>query len=272
MDTPLKSKKKKDGKNPIRFKMLFTSPLMPNWNKVSHDDTTFILNTLQHKFTSIGLQKKEVKVFRPWRKKQAPAPPSASVSDANKAEDLPKGGWTDVTARRQLALGINEVTKALERNVLQLVLVCTSVNPKHMTDHLIGLSVSRGVPACQVARLSEFVTKVLGLKSVLALGFRRGVLPGDHEVFADTVEAILPKVPSINGAWLHGLLPGVGLLRTDTAKEEKVEKRKGKKRNLEPEVDVQESSSNPTLQPLNVKKIVANPAKKKRNQFQKKTK
>uniref|UniRef100_A0A8C5AGR1 Uncharacterized protein n=1 Tax=Gadus morhua TaxID=8049 RepID=A0A8C5AGR1_GADMO len=36
-------------------------------------------------------------------------------------------GWTDMSARRQLAIGINEVTKALERNQLRLVLVCKLV-------------------------------------------------------------------------------------------------------------------------------------------------
>ncbi|XP_077576410.1 ribonuclease P protein subunit p38 [Stigmatopora nigra] len=257
MDTPGKSKKKKDGKNPIRFKMLFTSPYTIKWNQVSPADMTFIQNTLKQKFTSIGLKKREVKVFRPWKKKQVP------VSHAKMA----KGGWTDVTARRQLAVGINEVTKGLEKNILQLVLVCMSAKPNHMTDHLIGLSVSRGVPACQVAGLSELMTEPLGLKSVLALGFRRG-----RKLFADTVKAILPKVPSLNAPWLQDELPGVELQPTVTAKEEKVGMGKGKKRKLESEVDVQESPSNPTLQPLNVKKIVANVAKKKRKTSRKKNK
>ncbi|XP_057689590.1 ribonuclease P protein subunit p38 [Corythoichthys intestinalis] len=272
MGTPVKSASKKDGKKPIRVKTLFTSPFPQKWSPLPQKDMHFILTTLKEKLISVGLEKKEVKVFRPWRKKRNPAPPSASVSDANKVEDSPKGGWTDLAARRQLALGINEVTKALERNQLQLVLVCKSVKPKHMTNHLIGLSASRGVPACQVPRLSESVAEPLGLKSVLALGFRRGGLQAKDEVFTDIVEAIIPKVPSLDVAWLQDVAPSVGLQGNITAKEEEVEKRTGLKRKMEPEVELQESSSISTLQPLIVKKIVSNPAKKKRKRKQKQAK
>ncbi|XP_061632841.1 ribonuclease P protein subunit p38 [Phyllopteryx taeniolatus] len=275
MDTPRKSVSKKAVKKPIRVKTLFTSPFTLNWSPLPQKDMNFILTTLNEKLISMGLEKKEVKVFRPWKKKRGPVP--SSLSDVNEVNDLTKGGWTDVAARRQLALGINEVTKGLERNQLKLVLVCKSVKPKHMTNHLIALSASRGVPACQVPRLSVTVAQPLGLKSVLALGFRHSGRQGgsdddNGEAFTDAVEAIIPRVPSLDVAWIQGATPGVELQHNVGTKEEEGGQRTGKKRKLEPDDQVPESSASCTLQPLKVKKIVSNPAKKKRKQKPKQAK
>ncbi|XP_049438996.1 ribonuclease P protein subunit p38 [Epinephelus fuscoguttatus] len=265
-----KSAKKEIKKPP---KTSFASPFPPQWGTIPQEDMHFILKTLKDKLVSVGLKKKEVKVFRPWRKKKDKKPAATSesepvpqVSQEAQAQDSPKTGWTDVAMRKQLAIGINEVTKALERNELKLLLVCKSVMPKHMTNHLIALSVTRGVPACQVPRLSQSVSEPLGLKSVLALGFRQ-CASKDDEVFTDTVGAITPKVPPVDVAWLQGAAPSV--TPEDPAdmeeEEEDGKKRKGQKRKLESESDqVIESASSCTLQPLKVKRIVANPAKKRK--------
>lgn len=260
---------KKDIKRPIQAKTSFTSPFTPQWSPLPQEDMHFILKTLKEKLISTGLEKKEVKVFRPRRKKKDRTPSATSEPVPEVSQDTPvhdsspKHGWTDVAARRQLAVGINEVTKALERNELRLVLVCKSVKPKHMTSHLIALSATRGVPACQVPRLSQSVSQPLGLKSVLALGFRQ-CASKDDEVFTDTVDAITPRVPSLGVAWLQGAAVGVTPEHPVDLEEEDGEKR-GQKRKLESESEVTESASSCTLQPLKVKKIIANPAKKKQN-------
>ncbi|KAF1387908.1 hypothetical protein PFLUV_G00084800 [Perca fluviatilis] len=261
---------KKEIKKYIPVKTSFTSPFSPKWGQLPQEDMHFILKTLKDKLCSTGLEKKEVKVFRPWRKKNDQKPSATSelvpqVSQDGQVQDSPKNGWTDVATRRQLAIGINEVTKALERNELRLVLVCKSVKPKHMTDHLIALSATRGVPACQVPRLSPSVSEPLGLKSVLALGFRR-CASKDDEVFTDTVDAITPRVPPLDVEWLQGAAPRVTPKDpVDMEEEEEVGKKKGQKRKLESKSEVvTESASSCTLQPLKVKKIVANPAKKRK--------
>ncbi|KAI4811173.1 hypothetical protein KUCAC02_014090 [Chaenocephalus aceratus] len=269
---------KKESKKYIPTKTSFTSPFTPKWGPLPQEDMHFILNTVKDKLVSMGLEKKEVKVFRPWRKKKDPKPaatpePVPQVSEVQ-MKDAPKNGWTDVAARRQLAIGVNEVTKALERNELRLLLVCKSVKPKHMTDHLISLSATRGVPACQVPRLSQSVSEPLGLKSVLALGFRH-CASKDEEVFTDTVEAITPRVPSLDVAWLQGASPRVTSVDpVDMEEKEEDGQKKGQKRKLESETEtvaVTESTSSYTLQPLKVKKIVANPAKKIKKAIQRKT-
>ena len=261
---------KKESKKYIPVKTSITSPYPPQWGPLPQEDMHFILKTLMAKLVSMGLEKKEVKVFRPWRKKKqqkaaATSEPVPQVSPDQQVQDPPTYGWTDVAARRQLAIGINEVTKALERNELRLLLVCKSVRPKHMTDHLKALSATRGVPACQVPRLSHSVSEALGLKSVLALGFRQWASK-DEEVFTDTVDALTPRVPALNVAWLRGAAPIVTPGEPADMEEEDVgekkKKKKGQKRKLESECE--EFTSSCTLQPLKVKKIVANPAKKRK--------
>ncbi|KAM6994582.1 ribonuclease P protein subunit p38 isoform 1-T2 [Tautogolabrus adspersus] len=261
---------KKEIKKPIPTKTSFTSPFNPKWSPLPQEDMHFILNTLKDKLVSTGLEKKEVKVFRPWKKRRdkksiSTPEPHPEVSKDAPVQVSPKNGWTDVAARRQLAIGINEVTKALERNELKLLLVCKSVRPKHMTDHLIALSATRGVPACQVPRLSQSLSVPLGLKSVLALGFRY-CASKDDEAFTDTVEAITPRVPSLDVTWLQAAAQSVKPEDSVHPEEEQegVGEKKGQKRKLESESEVTESASPCTLQPLKVKRIVANPTKKRK--------
>lgn len=246
---------KKESKRYIPTKTCFTSPFTPKWSPLPQEDMHFILNTLKENFVSMGLEKKEPKVFRPWRKKKKPEAAQSQDSDLQVSQDAasqesPKSGWTDVAARRKLAIGINEVTKALERNELKLLLVCKSVKPQHMMEHLITLSATREVPACQVPRLSQSVSEPLGLKSVLALGFRQ-CLPQERDVFSNVVEAILPKVPPLDVPWLQ-----------DTPASLKPEENRGQKRRLETESEEGTPVSSTTLQPLKVKKIVPNSARK----------
>ncbi|XP_029927975.1 ribonuclease P protein subunit p38 [Myripristis murdjan] len=258
---------KKEMKKQIPAKTSFSSPFSQQWSSLPQEDMHFILQTLKKKLVSIGLEKKEVRVFRPWRKKKDKKPCAASESlpvqsqDSQVPEAGLRNGWTDGAARRQLAIGINEVTKALERNQLQLVLVCKSVRPKHMTTHLIPLSATRHVPACQVPRLSESVSEPLGLKSVLALGFRNCTSKEDG-IFTDTVDAIIPRVPTLDVAWLQGTEAHLSARGLDQLEEDVGEKR-GQKRKCEDEPEKVAESSGCTLQPLKVKKIIANPSKKR---------
>ncbi|XP_061572807.1 ribonuclease P protein subunit p38 [Cololabis saira] len=269
MGTPGKAAKKEQ-KRQIPAKTSFTSPLASKWSSLPQEDMIFILKTLKDKLISTGLEKKEEKVFRLWRKKKegklAPASePVPQVSGDVKVCDPTRNGWTDVAARRQLAIGINEVTKALERNELQLVLVCKSVRPNHMTNHLIALSATRGVPACQVPRLSQSVSEPLGLKSVLALGFRQCSSKED-EIFSDTIDAIKPRVPSLDVVWLQGATPRVTLEKPTGMGEKKEEggEMRGQKRKLVSESEVPDSPFFSTLQSLKVKRIVPNPARKRK--------
>ncbi|XP_060756923.1 ribonuclease P protein subunit p38 [Neoarius graeffei] len=179
---------------------------------------------------------------------------SDSVDTNEPIQESQERGWTDKHLRNELAIGINEVTKGLEKNELGLVLVCDSVQPLHMTSHLIPLSQTRSVPACQVPSLSTSLASSLGLSSVLALGFKR-----QSGAFADMIAALAPKVPPQNVAWIpagtRASEPEVVQVSEKTEESWRVRKRK-----REDSPDVQKDQV-PSLQPLQVKRIIPNPSK-----------
>uniref|UniRef100_A0A3B4C0K2 Ribosomal protein eL8/eL30/eS12/Gadd45 domain-containing protein n=1 Tax=Pygocentrus nattereri TaxID=42514 RepID=A0A3B4C0K2_PYGNA len=246
MATPAQAKKQK--KKPIPVKTSLDNPYSLRWTLLRRSENEFILQTLKDRMDTVGLWKnpRKVKDFRSRRKAKK------RDSEPAEAENTPRGpGWSDEAVRRQLALGINEVTKGLERDELSLVLVCGSARPAHMTNHLIPLSKTRAVPACQVPGLSASLSGVLGVSSVLALGIRRRTID-----FADTVRQIAAKVPPVRVAWMPA--------------DSFIDPSKGQKRKLE--ADDEDPSL--SLQPLKVKKTIPNPSKirkpKKKKKAQKK--
>ncbi|XP_012658832.1 ribonuclease P protein subunit p38 [Otolemur garnettii] len=252
---------------PLVVKTSLNNPYTICWSALDREDMHFILQTLEDRFKSIGLQKIEDKK----RKKKTAVLKKGKGKrciDSDVSEELKEkkpeakqqvSGWTPVHARKQLTIGVNEVTRALERGELLLVLVCKSVKPAIITSHLIQLSLSRAVPACQVPRLSERIAPVIGLKCVLALGFKK-----DTTDFVDQVKAIIPRVPSLSVPWLPDRIGD----STENLENESLESQDQEildtsfedlskpKRKL---VDSQTSAV--ALQPLKIKKLIPNPSK-----------
>ncbi|XP_036414283.1 ribonuclease P protein subunit p38 [Colossoma macropomum] len=289
MAAPGKAKKEK--KKPIPVKTSLNNPYNLRWAPLERGLKGFILKTLRDRIDTVGLWKnpRKAKDFRSKRKAKE------RDSEPAEAENGPqRPGWSDEAARRQLALGINEVTKGLERDELSLVLVCSSAQPAHMTSHLIPLSKTRAVPACQVPELSASLSGVLGVSSVLALGFRRRTID-----FADTVRQIAAKVPPLLVAWmpaeseltpagLEGEIQGESShldpdeseeqprdsqsdpvqtedsftdpVKAEDAQSDQIES-KGQKRKLEFSPEADEEDPSLSLQPLKVKKTIPNPSK-----------
>ncbi|XP_055449745.1 ribonuclease P protein subunit p38 [Psammomys obesus] len=251
---------------PLVVKTSLNNPYVISWSTLEREDIHFILQTLEDKFKSIGLQKIEDKKRKKtsFIKKQR-CSLDVEISDDPK-EEVPEGhvqvsGWTPAHVRKQLVIGVNEVTRALERNELLLVLVCKSAKPAMITSHMIQLSVSRTVPACQVPQLSQRIAPVIGLKCVLALGFRKNTVD-----FAEEVQAILPRVPSLNVPWLQDRTQDPrDSLETeslesqdkDTADTSFDDVTKLSKRKL---AEGGQASA-ATLQPLRIKKLLPNPSK-----------
>ncbi|CAL8247205.1 unnamed protein product [Lota lota] len=273
MATPGKASKK-DAKRQIPAKSSLNTPFKNQWKQLPQRDLCAIQKILRFKLEYMELKKIEAKGFCKFKERKNKKPSVTQESVAPKSHDAnvlntPKNGWTDISARRQLAVGINEVTKALERNELRLVLVCKSAEPKHMTNHLIALSLSREVPACQVSRLSGIVSEPLRLKSVLALGFRHCKLT-EEDHFLDIVNDIIPRVPPLHIAWLQDT---GATSRTD---EELLESdKRGQKRKLEDseinDCDITQTGVSEavscTLEPLCVKKVIPNPNKNRKKKI-----
>ncbi|NWH89245.1 RPP38 protein, partial [Aegithalos caudatus] len=249
-------------------KTCLDNPFVFQWKTIDGEDMHFILETLEERIKHIGLKKIESprKKKRSLTKKQTETKCDSGTTELPKEETeshQQKTGWTDIIIRRQLAIGVNEVTKALEKNELLLLLVCKSAKPAMITSHLIELSASRATPAGQVPRLSETIAPLLGLTSILALGFKK---PSDK--FTEAIAAIVPKIPALDVPWFQ--------YRTeesaDTDSSENLEpeelaevpgdkltsqKRKHKESNR-PDL------SNVILQPLKIKKLLPNPNKIKK--------
>ncbi|KAM6215606.1 ribonuclease P protein subunit p38 [Rhynchocyon petersi] len=262
---------------PLVVKTSLNNPYTVCWSTLEREDMHFILQTLEDRFKSIGLKKiedKRRKKKQPFKKQSGgkcgmDVSISEALKEGNTHDNQQVSGWTPMDARQQLAIGVNEVTRALERNNLLLVLVCKSVKPAIITSHLIQLSLSRTVPACQVPRLSERIAPVIGLKCVLALGFKKNTTD-----FVEEIKAIVPRVPSLNVPWLQdriedskGNLEAESLERQDKEiLETSFEDLSKQKRKL-----AAGQQAAVLLQPLKIKKLIPNPHKIRKLPKSKKT-
>ncbi|NXE47996.1 RPP38 protein, partial [Casuarius casuarius] len=253
----------------INVKICLDDPYVIQWKTIDGDDMHFILQTLEERIKHIGLKKIETprKKRRSITKKQMESKCGITNSELPKEKETegnrPEPGWTDLNIRRQLAVGINEATKALERNELILLLVCKSAKPDMITSHLIHLSASRATPAGQVPRLSETIAPLLGLTSVLALGFKR-----QSDKFTEVVEAIIPKIPALEVPWIHysteQSVADVHLDSSEIQDPEQPAEALGEELTSQKRKRTESNQlgfSNVVLQPLKIKKLVPNPNK-----------
>ncbi|KAG9476360.1 hypothetical protein GDO78_003095 [Eleutherodactylus coqui] len=255
---------------PVVTKTSLNSPYKKMWTPVAGDDMQFVLKTLLEKFKQLGLKNiKTQKISSKGKRTKKPKSSDGSSKNSAKEErtadtetpkqEAPKSGWTHVDLRKQLAIGINEVTRALERNELSLLIVCKSAKPEMITKHIIELSFSREAPACQLPRLSMNVAPALGLDSVLALGFRKS-----SDAFREVVEAILPRVPPLHVPWLQS---GFRENEEVSVEEEGPREENGAAKPTSPRKRKLSPAKQPAdvkLQDLKVKKIVPNPNKKRK--------
>ncbi|KFW04991.1 Ribonuclease P protein subunit p38, partial [Eurypyga helias] len=256
----------------ITVKTCLDNPFVFQWKTIEGEDMHFILQTLEERIKHVGLKKIETprKKKRCLSKKQMERKCDAGTKVLPKEEETEGHqqnlGWTDISIRRQLAIGVNEVTKALEKDDLLLLLVCKSAKPAMVTSQLIQLSASRATPAGQVPRLSETVAPLLGLTSVLALGFKK-----QSDTFTEAMEAIIPKIPALEVPWCQfRTAESVACACTDPAEHPEPEQlaealgdeltRQKRKRTESNQLDL----SNVILQPLKIKKLVPNPNKVKK--------
>ncbi|NXN27056.1 RPP38 protein, partial [Nycticryphes semicollaris] len=255
----------------INVKICLDNPFVFQWKTINGEDMHFILQTLEERLKYTGLKKIETprKKKRSLTKKQMERKCDASTNEVPKEETegcRQKAGWTDISIRRQLAIGVNEVTKALEKNELLLLLVCKSAKPAMITSHLIQLSASRATPAGQVPRLSETVAPLLGLTSILALGFKK-----QSDKFTEAIEAIIPRIPALEVPWFqYRTEEPVGHAHTDSSEDQEPEQltealgdelaSQKRKRTESGQLNL----SNVILQPLKIKKLVPNPNKIKK--------
>lgn len=99
-------------------------------------------------------------------------PPSPTTTPSNDNEPVP----FNKEKRAQVVIGLNAVTRGLERDRLRAVVVCLSAKPAMMTQHLLMLVATRNCPAVALPDMSKTLSPLLGVTSALALGFKVGPL------------------------------------------------------------------------------------------------
>ncbi|KAJ7322283.1 hypothetical protein JRQ81_018570 [Phrynocephalus forsythii] len=254
----------------MTVKTSLNNPYALQWCTLEGDDMHFILDTLEEVMKQLSFRKeafrRKKKPCSGQKEKKEPCTQASKLQEKNEPENDKAHGWTNLHVRAQVAIGINEVTKALEKNELELVLVCKSARPAMLTSHLIPLSVSRAVPAGQVPRLSERLAPVLGLTSLLALGFKRNT-----DAFGEAVQVITPRMPHLEVPWIHHgaeLSPGSQAReRTDLPTVELPESIAEEGSPSQKRKRTENSRLPPrirSLQGLKVKKIVPNPNKRRK--------
>jgi len=138
--------------------------------------------------------------FRELSKIAIKRPPSkgASFTGKKRKNDMPTK-LSKFSQNELILVGVNAVTKALERRPLSLVLVCNSARPVDMTHHLISLCAMRDTSGCCLSGLSRTLSEILGIKSVLAVGF----VERKENPLQDLLEFIKDKAPPLNVPWVN---------------------------------------------------------------------
>jgi ribonuclease P/MRP protein subunit RPP38 len=114
---------------------------------------------------------------------------------------------THAFTRQILFVGINEVTRALEHDEASTVVLCASIRPAHVTQHVPILCYQRRVPLCCASNMSAFLADLLGLKTVGAIAFRRQLLcsPDRLQEIQKVVQTVSACVSPFSASWLPKL-------------------------------------------------------------------
>ncbi|XP_033760097.1 ribonuclease P protein subunit p38-like isoform X1 [Pecten maximus] len=123
------------------------------------------------------------------------------TEDSKKDSVLPRDEERQAI-RKQLLLGVNQVTRGLEKDEVRLVIVCRSAKPVIITQHLIGLASLRRCPAICINDLNKAVGEAMNITSAVAVGFKKISKDADPSVFDDLVEFTTKHTPEITLAWL----------------------------------------------------------------------
>ena len=78
----------------------------------------------------------------------------------------------DSSQMNQFVVGINAVTRTLERNELRAGLICLTAQPSMVTQHILMLSATRNCPIMALPNLTSTLGPLLGIRSALAVGIK----------------------------------------------------------------------------------------------------
>lgn len=156
METPINDKKNKGkGPNTLRkdkqqtvYKLYLDSPFKPTWPSIVGEAAVEITQELdKHQCTP-----------RP------PRPNNGKIEDTESSRSIVPRAW--------IVSGINAVTKAMERDQVDLILICKS-GPELLTRHMLLLAHSKSIKICACNSFSKTLGGFIGAPSAAAVGIRK---------------------------------------------------------------------------------------------------
>lgn len=109
-----------------------------------------------------------------------------------------------------IVYGLNAVTKALEKKKLSLVVVCMSVSPQSIIQHIPFHCHQQNVPLVPLQERSDVLGHLFGMKTLIAVGIKVRHLSltkctdfWETGYLTEVVEKISEQVPPLSIPWLE---------------------------------------------------------------------
>lgn len=100
----------------------------------------------------------------------------------------------------EIVLGLNAVTRALEKDEVRLVVCTRDLTPARALQHLPVLCSFRSVPLCPLSMTSQSFAELMGaseIRTVICMAFKRV----ENSAFEEAVTTIAAKCPKIDIPW-----------------------------------------------------------------------
>lgn len=170
-------------------KSVLCTPYIVQWPKIEKELEEIILNKLVDNCSIIDLKRPVIN--KKLKREERKAELESCYNSRSKEE---------ISARKQLVCGINEVTKCLEKDELRLLLVNKSSNV--LTQHLIQLAGVRKCTALIIANLDQSIAPLISTTQLSCLGFRKLNSIDENPVFDEFISFVTSSVPKIELPWL----------------------------------------------------------------------
>lgn len=160
-----------------------------HWPDTPKVSTDLILSHLRDRLESL-------KFYRPKAAKKSPPRKRAKLEEDQHGERSESAtndsNWNNAQIKSQLALGLNQVLRALERKQLRVVIVDSDYLKPKTLSYFMGLAAKdSGAIVGSLKALSESLAKTMKLKAVRTFGIRKIDLDSKMEdFFASEVDLI----------------------------------------------------------------------------------
>eukprot|EP00035_Acanthoeca_spectabilis_P009169 m.163386 g.163386 ORF g.163386 m.163386 type:complete len:264 (-) comp14634_c0_seq3:97-888(-) len=163
----------RDAEKKVVFKGYLQSGLEPQWPKIPSGPTQEIRAQLE----ALAAATRSPRRVRAGGKvrRGADAGPAAPESAMAVDEAAPTAGGAEgeATLRADLAVGVNEVTRGLEKGRVELVVVSRGPTTDLLTKHLLTLAHMNGAGVCALPEIAELLAKITGVRRACTVGFRK---------------------------------------------------------------------------------------------------